>query len=30
MGELDQVFENFNKKNREYNKEEWIEFKKQE
>lgn len=30
MGELDQVIENFNKKNREYNKEEWIEFKRQE
>ena len=30
MGELDQVFEKFNKKNREYSKEKWIEFKKQE
>lgn len=30
MGELDQVFDNYNKKNRQYNKEEWIEYKKQE
>ena len=30
MGELDQVFDNYNRKNRQYNKEEWIEYKKQE
>lgn len=30
MGELDQVYENFSKKNRQYNKEEWREYKKQE
>ena len=30
MGELDQVFDNYSKKNRQYNKEEWIEYKKQE
>lgn len=30
MGELDQVLENFSKKKRQYNKEEWIEYKKQE
>lgn len=30
MGELDQVFNNYSRKNRQYNKEEWIEYKKQE
>ena len=30
MGELDQVFDNYSKKNRQYDKEEWIEYKKQE
>lgn len=30
MGELDQVFDNYSKKNKQYNKEEWIEYKKQE
>lgn len=30
MGELDQVFDNYSRKNRQYNKEEWIEYKKQE
>lgn len=30
MRELDQVFNNYNRKNRQYNKEEWIEYKKQE
>lgn len=30
MGELDQVFDNYSKRNRQYNKEEWIEYKKQE
>ena len=30
MGELDQVFDHYSKKKRKYNKEEWIEYKKQE
>lgn len=30
MGELDQVYENYGKRNKQYNKEEWIEYKKQE
>ena len=30
MGELDQVFDNYSRKNRQYNKEEWIAYKKQE
>ena len=30
MRELDQVFDNYSRKNRQYNKEEWIEYKKRE
>ena len=30
MGGLDQVYETFSKKQRQYNKEEWIEYKKKE
>ena len=30
MGGLEQVYETFSKKQRQYNKEEWIEYKKKE